>query len=86
MDKKLEHIKTLTAGNNHNGARWYVSDLYPYLSKYKRQFELIDKLSEIEGHMPKLLIDYRDNITLQMFHTIETREGFEIKNQIKACL
>lgn len=86
MENKLKHIKELTAGNNHTGALWYVADLFPYLSLYKRRFELIDKLSEIEGSMPALLREYRDNITLQMFHAIETNEGFEIKNKIYSCI
>lgn len=86
MDQKLEHIKTLTAGNNHTGARYYVADLFPYLSLFKRRFELIDKLAEIDGYMTELLRAYRDNITLQMFHEIETNEGFEVKNKIKNCL
>lgn len=76
----------LTAGNNHGGARWYVADLFPYLAKYKRQFELIDKLSEIEGCTPKLLLDYRENVTGQMFHEIEKQEGFEITDKIHSYL
>ena len=86
MQNKLKHIKELTAGNNHTGARYYVADLFSYLSLFKRRFELIDKLSEIEGCMPKLLLDYRENITKQMLHEIEKREGFEIKNKINNCL
>jgi len=86
MEKKLQHVASLTAGNNHTGARWYVADLYPYLSLYKRKFELIDKLSEIEGCMPALLGHYRENVTGQMLHEIEKNEGFEIKNRIKANL
>lgn len=87
MDKqKLKHIADLTASNNHGGARWYVADLFPYLALYKRKFELIDKLHEIEGSMPRLLIDYRENITKQMFHEIEKHKGFEIKNEIYAQL
>lgn len=86
MENKLKHIAMLTDSNNHNGARWYIADLYPYLSLYKRRFELIDKLSEIEGCMPKLLVDYRENVTLQMFHEIEKHEGFEIKNKIYSNL
>ena len=84
--EKLKHIADLTNGNNHGGARWYVADLFPYLAIYKRQFELIDKLHEIEGSMPYLLSQYRDNVTLQMFHEIEKHEGFEIKNKVMACL
>ncbi len=86
MEKKLQHIANLTDSNNHGGARWYVADLFPYLSVYKRKFELIDKLHEIEGSMPKLLLDYRENVTLQMFHEIEKHEGFEIKNKIYSNL
>lgn len=86
MEQKLKHIKELTAGNNHTGARYYVADLFPYLSLFKRRFELIDKLAEIEGYMPKLLLDYRENITKQMFHEIEKNEGFEVKNKIYSYL
>lgn len=86
MEKKLKHIALLTDSNNHGGARWYVADLFPYLSMYKRKFELIDKLHEIEGSMPALLKAYRDNVTGQMFHEIEKHEGFEIKNKIYSNL
>lgn len=86
MKDKLEYIASLTGSNNHGGARWYVADLFPYLAVYKRKFELIDKLHELEGSIPKLLSDYRENVTLQMFHEIEKNEGFEIKNKIYSNL
>lgn len=86
MQIKLNHIRKLTDINNHGEARYFIADMFPYLSQYKKQFELINKLHAIEGHMPKLLSDYRENITKQMFHEIEKNEGFEIKNKILACI
>jgi hypothetical protein len=86
MEQKLKYIALLTDSNNHGGARWHVTDMFSYLALYKRKFELIDKLHEIEGSMPILLSEYRNNVTLQMLHEIEKHEGFEIKNKIIACL
>jgi hypothetical protein len=83
---KLKHIAELTNNNNHGGARWYVADLYPYLALYKRRFELIDKLHEIDGHLAYELMEYRNDITRNMIRDIESKEGQEVAKEINACI
>lgn len=86
FEKKLKHIADLTNGNNHGGARWYVADLFPYLALFKRRFELIDKLHEIDGSLHYDLMNYRSHITNEMLDIIEKKEGVEVANKINACL
>jgi len=86
MENKLKHIAELTGSNNHNGARWYISDLFPYLSLYKRRFEMIDKLHEIDGSLHHYLSLYRNHVTDEMLDIIERNEGIDIKNKIYACI
>ena len=86
METKLKHIKELTNSNNHGGARWYVADLYPYLALYKRRFELIDKLHEIDGSLHIELMTYRNDITKKMIRDIAELEGLEVAKQINSCL
>lgn len=84
--EKLKHIASLTNSNNHGGARWYVADLFPYLAQYKRRFELIDKLHEIDGHLNFKLMEYRNDITRDMVRTISHKEGIEVAKEINNCL
>lgn len=86
MEQKLKHIATLTAGNNHGGARWYVADLFSYLALYKRRFELIDKLHELDGSMNYDLSNYRQHITHEMLDIIERKENKETLQAIQNVL
>lgn len=86
LEAKLSHIAHLTDSNNHGGARWYIADLFPYLSLYKRRFELIDKLHEIDGSMDSDLAKYRSSVTSEMMDAIERKEGKELAEKVYNCL
>lgn len=84
--EKLETLASMTNNNAHGLARIYIAKHFEYLKKYENILQNINNIHEIEGSMPILLSEYRENITKQMLHEIEKHEGFEIKNEIMGHL
>lgn len=86
MEQKLKHIATLTNSNNHTGARWHMADLFPYLSLYKRRFDLISELQSLDGKLIHGLSLYRNEITHDMLKEIHTHESKETLEAIQEVL
>ncbi len=84
--KELAVLVDLTENNRHGEARWYIADKFAYCSDFKQQFELINKLAEIEGHIDAYLLAYRRKLYRQMLERIERHDGSEMAVKINRCL
>lgn len=84
--EQLAHVSELTRSNNHTKARIVIASCFPYLAQYKKAFEAIETICNIEKYLPYSLSTYQGEKTAQMIHQIKLTEGQEIVNLIYQTL
>lgn len=84
--EQLKVLADLTENNRHGEARWYIADKFEYCSDLKQQFNLINKLAEIDGHLDYFLGQYRSEKVKDLMERIERHEGIKVAVAINRCL
>ncbi len=84
--KQLQHIKDLTARNDHGEAREYIASQFEYCKQLENIFHKINEIHNITGYIDLTLSHYRSEKSDELMRKIELMEGKDIMNQIKQAI
>ena len=89
IELQFSDMLTIIAGqtdqNNHTGAKITIASFFG-LSKFKKIFQLIDQIHDIEGSMPYDLGKYRTSKGCEMMEVIKRLHGDEIYKKVYQSL